>query len=384
MWFLILTKEVAHLMNIHPVQSRQDRRAFLELPYRLYRDDPVWVPPLRDEQRKQFEPRHNPFLEHCRWQLLLLKDGGVPVGRIAAFVDDLAVDFWKEPIGLFGYYECTQDRTASNLLLEAARDWLKAEGCTFMRGPWSFVSQEWGMVLEGFTPSPVIMAPYNPPYYNDFLSGFGLRKVKDLLCWYVSSAEGYDIPKRILDLTDAVAARYGVRVRPIDMRRYDQEVETLIELSNLSIIDNWGFSPVTEAEVRAMARDMKPVIQPKGVLFAEDRDGRPIGFAIALPDVNSLLKGLDGRLFPLGFLRLLRGLPRLQRYRLFALGVIPEYHGKAVDSLIYRALYESLYTSQTWVEINYVLEDNWPMINAIKKLGAVPLRRYRIYEMGIA
>jgi GNAT superfamily N-acetyltransferase len=371
-------------MNIHPVQTRQDMRAFLGLPYQLYREDPVWVPPLRDDQRKQFEPAHNPFLEHCDWQLFLLKDQGKIIGRIAAFVDNLAVDFWKERIGLFGYFECVQDQAAANLLLEAAREWLRAAGCSPMRGPWSFVSQEWGMVLEGFTPAPVVMAPYNPPYYNDYMTGFGLRKVKDLLCWYVSSAEGYDIPQRILELTDAVAARYGVRVRSIDMRRYDQEVETLIELSNLSIIENWGYSPVTEAEVRAMARDMKPVIQPKGVLFAEDAHGRPIGFAIALPDVNVLLKGLDGRLFPFGFIKILWGIPRLQRYRLFALGVIPDYHGKAVDSLLYRALYESLYNAQTWVEINYVLEDNWPMINAIKKLGAVPLRRYRIYEMGIA
>jgi GNAT superfamily N-acetyltransferase len=157
----------------------------------------------------------------------------------------------------------------------------------------------------------------------------------------------------------------------------------LIELSNASIIANWGYSPVTEAEVAAMARDLKPVIQPRGVLFAEDGQGRPVGFAIALPDVNALLKGLNGRMLPFGFARLLWGLPRLRRYRLFALGVIPEYQGKAVDSLLYRALNESLATPQTWVEINYVLEDNWPMVNAIKKLDAKPLRRYRVYEMGI-
>jgi ribosomal protein S18 acetylase RimI-like enzyme len=167
------------------------------------------------------------------------------------------------------------------------------------------------------------------------------------------------------------------------MKRYDEEVKIIIELSNASIIDNWGYSPVTEAEVQAMARDMRPIIQPKGVLFAEDKDGRPIGFAIVLPDINTLLKGLNGRMFPFGFIKLLTGIPRLRRYRMFALGVIPEYQGKAVDSLLYRALYESLYAPDVWLEINYVLEDNWPMINAIKKLGAVPMRRYRVYEMMI-
>ena len=370
-------------MNIRTVESPRDLRAFIGLPYRLYRDDPVWVPPLRSEQRSQFDPKLNPFLNHCDWQLFLVEDQDKIVGRCAAFIDHLAADFWKEPIGLFGYFDCIPSPAAAQLLLEAARDWLRARGCTTMRGPWSFVSQEWGMVVEGFVPSPVIMAPYNPPYYNDYLVEFGMHKVKDLLCWYISTAEGHDIPPRIREATDVVAKRYGVRVRQVDMSRYDQEVETIIEMSNTSLIENWGYSPVTEDEVRAMARDMKPIIQPKGVLIAEDKAGRPIGFAITLPDVNALLKGLNGRLFPFGFLRLLRGIPRLRRYRMFALGVIPEYQGKAVDSLLYRALYESLYAPDTWMEINYVLEDNWMMVNAINKLGAKPLRRYRVYEMAI-
>lgn len=370
-------------MHIRPVVSPRDLRDFVALPYRLYRDDPIWAPPLRSEQHGQFDPKRNPFLDHCEWQLFLLEDGDTIIGRIAAFVDNLAAEFWKERIGLFGHFECTRSPAAARLLLDAARDWLRAHGCSAMRGPWSVVSQDWGLVVEGFVPSPVIMAPYNPPYYGDFLTDFGLRKVKDLLCWSISAAEGYAIPERILKLTDAVAKRYGIRIRELDMRRYEQEVQTVIELSNASLINNWGYSPVTEDEVRAMARDMRPVIQPKGVLFAEDKEGRPIGFAIALPDVNCLLQGLNGRLFPFGFLRLMRGIPRLRRYRMFALGVISEYQGRAADSLLYRALYDRLYAPDLWMEINYVLEDNWPMINAINKLGAKPLRRYRVYEMDI-
>jgi len=370
-------------MKVQAVETPNDLRAFVEFPYRLYRADPVWVPPLRDEQHSQFDPKRNPFLEHCEWQLFLAKAEGQVVGRCAAFVDRLAADFWKEPVGLFGYFECTPCPAAAQQLLEAGREWLRARGCTTMRGPWSFVSQEWGMVVEGFVPSPVLMAPYNPPHYNDYLTAFGLQKAKDLLCWYVSAAEGYQIPQRIQQATDVVAKRYGVRTRQVNMRRYDLEVQNIIELSNSSLIENWGYSPVTQAEVQAMARDMKPIIQPRGVILAEDKAGRPIGFAIALPDVNSLLRGLNGRLFPFGFVRLLRGVPRLRRYRLFALGVIPEYHGKAVDSLLYRALYESLYAPDAWLEINYVLEDNAAMVNAINKLGAKPLRRYRVYEMPI-
>lgn len=370
-------------MRIRPVATRKDQQAFLDLPYRLYKNDPLWVPPLRDEQRGQFDPKRNPLLEHCEWQLFLLEDEGRVSGRIAAFIDTLAVDFWKEPIGLFGYYETGSGQAGGLLLLEAARSWLGSRSMNRMRGPWTFVSQEWGLVVAGFSPPPVVMGPYNPPEYADHFAAFGLEKVKDLLCWEIDAARGYKLPPRILTLTDRVAERYGVKIRPVDMKRYDEEVKIIIELSNSSIIANWGCSPVTEAEVQAMARDMKPVIQPRGVLFAEDRQGRPIGFAIALPDVNSLLRGLNGHLFPFGFIKLLWGIPRLRRYRMFALGVIPEYQGLAVDSLLYRALYESIFTPDMWMEINYVLEDNWPMINAIQKLEATPLRRYRVFEMGI-
>lgn len=370
-------------VEILAVRTAGELQRFIDLPYRIYRDDPIWVPPLRSEQEAQFDPRRNPLLDHCERQLFLLMDAGRPVGRIAAFIDRLAVDFWRQPIGLFGYFESPDDVESSGLLLAAAEEWLRRRGMRVMRGPWSFVSQEWGLVVEGFTPSPVVMAPYNPSFYGELLAKFGLRKVKDMLCWYVSAAEGYEIPSRILRLTDAVAARYGIRVRSLDMARYEAEVDLIQQLSNASIIDNWGYSPVTEAEVQATARDLKPVVQPRGVLFAEDRNGRPVGFAIAIPDVNHLLKGLGGSLLPLGWFKLLWGIPRLRRYRMFALGVIPEYQGKAIDSLLYRGLYEALFASELWMEINYVLEDNYPMINAIKKLGAVPLRRYRVFEKDI-
>jgi len=148
-------------MRIHPIQNKKDLATFIDLPYRLYKDDPVWVPPLRDEQRGQFDPKRNPLLDHCEWGLFLLEDKGKFIGRIAAFIDNLAVDFWKERIGHFGYFECVPDPSAGRTLLEAARDWLRVRNCTAMRGPWSFVSQEWGSVVEGYAPSPVIMGPYN-------------------------------------------------------------------------------------------------------------------------------------------------------------------------------------------------------------------------------
>jgi ribosomal protein S18 acetylase RimI-like enzyme len=186
-----------------------------------------------------------------------------------------------------------------------------------------------------------------------------------------------------MTLTGDVSSRYNIHTRQINMKDYDNEVTRVIELSNLSLIDNWGYTPVTTAEAEAIAHDLKPILHPKGVIFAEDKNGRPVGFAITIPDINTILKALNGHLLPFGWLKLLMGLPKLRRYRLFALGVLPEYHGKGIDSLLYRALYESLYSPDIWLEINYVLEDNAPMNNAIVKLNAKPLRRYRIYQKSI-
>ncbi len=370
-------------MQIRPVETKADLRRFVELPYRLYQNDPIWVAPLRSEQWSQFDPRRNPMLDHCEYGLFLLLDGERVAGRVSAFVDRLAAETWRQPIGLFGSYECEDNDEGAELLLERARAWLCERRMIRMRGPWSFASQEWGLVVDGFTPPPVIMAPYNPPYYNRQLSAFGFQKAKDLLVYYVDMQEGYQIPNRYLTLTDRVQARYGISVRSVNMRRLEQEVATIVELANCSIAHNWGFYPVTEAEGRALARDLKEIVDPAGILIAEGPDGKPIGFAMAIPDINILLRGLDGRLFPSGWLKLLWGLPRLRQYRMWALGVVPEYQGRAVDSLLYRRAYESLATRRVRIEVNYVLEDNAPMNNALRRLGVKNLRRYRVYEMDI-
>jgi ribosomal protein S18 acetylase RimI-like enzyme len=371
-------------MQVDVVTTQADLQAFIELPYQHYHRDPMWVPPLRSEQLGQFDPGRNPMLQHCTYRLFLLREGGKVIGRVSAFTDSLALEHWKEPIGLFGSYECVQDEAASRLLLGAARDWLKEQGMRWMRGPWSFASQEWGTVVEGFTPPPVVMAPYNPPYYGGQLTAFGLEKVKDLLVYYIDSREGYQFPERFLKFTDKIAERYGVRVRAVNMARLEEDVSLIVKLANQSIADNWGYYPVTEAEGRAMARDMKQIVQPRGLLIAEDAKGNACGFAMTLPDVNTLLRGLNGRLLPFGWLKLLWGIPRIHQYRMWALGVTPEYQGKGIDTLLYRKTYEALYTPATRLEINYVLEDNVRMNNALTRLEVKPLRRYRVYQMSIA
>lgn len=367
-------------MKIISVETPEDLKAFINFPYVLYKNDPVWVAPLRSEQAAQYVPAKNPMLKHCTYTLFLAKEGDRVVGRIAAFLDHLALDHWKQSIGLFGSFECIEDEKVAFALLSAAEAWLKEKGMKVMRGPWSFASQEWGLVVDGFTPSPVILAPYNPPYYNDLLQKYGLTKAKDLKVYICDARDGYEIPERYMTLTDVVKRRYGVTVRPLNMKNIEADVITLTNLANESISDNWGFYPVTDGEARAMARDLKPIINPKAALFAEDANGRPIGFALSLPDINQILKGLDGRLGLRGLWRMLVKLPRLSVYRMWALGVIPEYQSCAIDTLLYQATYRALMSPNIRLEINYVLEDNDRMNNAIYKLGAKDLRRYRIYE----
>jgi hypothetical protein len=255
-------------MEIISVNKKDDLKKFIDLPYQIYRDDPIWIPPLRNEIAGQFDVIRNPFLNHCRYQLFLLVENGKPMGRIAAFIDDLAVDFWQEKVGLFGYFEAPRDSNAAQLLLESVKNWLTVHSMQKMRGPWSFVSQEWGSVIEGFSPSPVVMSPYNPPFYNNHFKEYGLSKVKDLLVYQIDSTLNYQIPDRILTMTDKIRDRYTINTRILNMKNLDQDVEKIIALSNESLIKNWGYSPVTDDEVRAMVKDLKQIIQPKGVIFA--------------------------------------------------------------------------------------------------------------------
>ncbi len=369
---------------VRPVESWRDFEAFFRLPWKIYRDDPLWVPPMKSSARKELRPKTNPFLRHCDYRLFILEREGEVVGRIAALVDKLAVEAWGAAIGMFAYFECPkEDVEGARALLSAARDWLREAGMKTMRGPWSFLSQEWGLVVEGFEPEPVVMAPYNPPEYAALLEGFGLKKAKDLLCWELSVPEGYTIPERILTLTDSVASRYGLSIRSLDLSRYAEEVELFARLSLTTLENNWGISPVTEDEVEALAKDLRPVLRPECVLFAHTAEGRDVGFALSIPDVNVILKETRGRMLPFGWARLVWGLPRLRRYRMFALGVARDFQGKGVDALLYRAMWERMAEPTVTMEINYVLEDNAPMVNAITKLGARPSRRYRVYETGI-
>ena len=219
---------------VQKVDNRVDLKTFVRLPYQLYCNDPFWVPPLISEEKKKIRVKTNPLLARCEAQLFILYNNGAPVGRVSAFIDPLAVENWKKPIGLFGSYECIDYDEGALLLLETAKQWLRERKMEIMRGPWSFTSQEFGLVIKGFQSVPMVMAPYNPPYYNRQMENAGLRKAKDLMVYELDASQGYTLPDRFLKLTDRVAKKYGVHIRSINMKHIDADVQSIADISNAS------------------------------------------------------------------------------------------------------------------------------------------------------
>jgi GNAT superfamily N-acetyltransferase len=366
--------------SVYPVQNKKDLQTFVRLPYRLYRGDSVWIPPLRAEEKKKFSVKGNPMFAHCDFQHFLLAHNGKTVGRVSAFIDRLALDHWKQPVGLFGSYECIDNAEGAGLLLETAKNWLRDKGMERMRGPWSYESQEWGLLVKGYERPPMMMAPYNPPYYDSQMAFFGLKKIKDLLAYEVDVRNGYDLPPRFLKMTEYVAKKYRITIRPVNMKNLEEDVKTIMHVANSSTENNWGYVPVTDEEAQNIAKALKPIVDPDIVMIAEV-ENKPIGYLIAFPDVNVLIRGLNGHLFPFGIFKLLFGFKKIRQYRIWALGVIPEYQRRAIDTLFYKRLCDVLLPrNPTVIEANYVLEDNMIMNNPILKMGFQEVKRYRVYE----
>ncbi|MBN1351176.1 N-acetyltransferase, partial [candidate division KSB1 bacterium] len=291
-----------------------------------------------------------------------------------------AIRHWGKNIGFFGCFECIDDQQAANMLLSAGAEWLKSHQMAIMRGPDNLESQDLGFILSGFDVSPVILSSWNYPYYNRLAENFGLQKAKDLYVYSIDIEQGYVFPERFLNLTEKIARRYKVTIRMFDMKHILDEARLIIQLFNKALMDNWDCYPIDEAEAEPLVKALKPIVDPRLIYFAY-AGSEPIGVALTLPDINRLLVGLNGRLFPVGAFRLLTGLKKLRYYRMWALGVVPEYHHKGIDVLLYKKLYDELYHKKVRLEANHILEDNYLMNAALKKMNFEMNKVYRVYEM---
>jgi GNAT superfamily N-acetyltransferase len=364
-----------------PVRGRSDLQRFVALPYGLHRGLPGWTPVLRRDARAVLEPARNPFFEHAERRLFLARRGGRVVGRVAAIHDRLHEETHGDRVGFFGFFESEDDPEVAGALFDAAAEWLRGRQRDTLRGPISpSINDEAGLLVDGFDTPSVIMMPHNPRYYPALLEGAGFRKAKDLLAF---QSTGTELPARLVRATDTVRKRYGVTCRRIDMRRFPDEVALLERLFNAGWQRNWGAVPLTDRELDHLARRLKPLAVPELVVFAE-HEGRAIGFGVAVPDFNVALRANpSGRLFP-GILKVLWASRRLTRLRVLLLGLLPEWHGRGVDAVLYRQIWENGYArGYRWAEAGWILEDNHAMINGLERMGFEAYKTYRVYERPI-
>lgn len=366
-------------ITVEPVRSGRDLHAFVTLPWRLYRDDPQWIPPLIGDVKALFNPAKNPFFEHGDIRPMLARRDGRVVGRIAAIRNRNHESFHNEALGFFGFFECEDDVEVARALFDAVRAYHREQGLPRFIGPMNpSTNEECGLLVEGFDTPPVVMMTHALPYYGPLVEACGLVKAKDLFAYFM---ENTGVPER-LERGGAVAQERnpGVVVRRLDKKRFKEDVEKFRAVYNSAWEKNWAFVPMTDAEIDHMAKQLKPVIDPGLILIAE-LDGKPVGFALGLPDLNQAVKHANGRLFPFGLLKILWYARHISRARVLVLGLLQEYRHTGIDVIMYRDYFRhGVKKGYTWGEFSWLLEDNLAIRKPLEHFGGRPYKTYRIYE----
>lgn len=361
------------------VKDKKRLKEFIRLPYSIYPKESLYVPQLEHELKKLLSPDKNPFFKHADAKYFLAVKDGSPVGRVASIVNHLHNEFHGERTGFFGFFECTEDPGAARLLLGSAAEDLRRSGMDVMRGPMSFsTNEECGLLVEGFEHPPILMTPYNPPYYAGLLEGFGLKKAKDLYAYTYTITES--LPEKMLRVA-AMVERRGVTVRPIRKNRFAEEMLAFKEVYNSAWERNWGFVPLTDEEIEFKGALLKSVVVPDMTLIAE-KDGEPVGFLGMLPDMNHVLKCMRGKINPITVVKALYHLRKIKDLRLLLLGIKSDYRTKGVDALLYRDAFAACKRlGYERIEFSWILEDNEAMIRIIELMKGELYKKFRIYEM---
>ncbi|HEX5724887.1 MAG TPA: hypothetical protein VFX98_05445 [Longimicrobiaceae bacterium] len=366
-------------LRVREIAPGESLRPFIDLVWKVNARDPNWVPPLRISLKTLLDRNKHPFHRHADVAYFLAERGGEPVGRISAHVNHLYNEYHGEKTGFFGFFECVDDAEVAGALVETAAEWLRARGQERMRGPMNFsTNEEMGVLVDGFDTPPNIMMTHNPPYYDRLLTATGLAKRMDALAYWIGNPHP---PKRLEEGVERLARRHGATIRPADLKRFRDEVSIVRDIYNAAWQRNWGFVPMTDAEFEFMAKELRPVVDPDLCLIAEVA-GRPVGFAITIPDLNQALKHLpDGRLFPFGLFRLLWERRKITNLRVVTLGLIPGYQYQGLGAAFYlRTFQAGALKGYKTAEASWILEDNWEMRRALEKMGAYVYKTYRIYD----
>ena len=366
-------------MEIRTVRTRRELSDFIRLPWALYAGDPNWVPPLISDMKKKLDRRRHPFFEHGEADYFLALRGREPVGRIAAIVDRAHNEHHRDRTGFFGLFECRNDAEAARALIDIAESWVREKGMDTLRGPMNLsMNDECAFLLEGFDSPPVVMMSYNPPYYLDLMDQCGMSKAKDLYAFRMD--RGRETSGKVRAALAQVPHLERFRFRAFDKSRLYDEALAIARIYNSGWRNNWGFVPWTDAEIKHMARNLVRFADPDLVLFAE-LDGRPVGFAFGLPNLNEALAKINGRLFPFGFLKVLTARKKIKGVRAPAFGVVPEVMHTGLAYLLYDRFEKALLAKGfEWAELSWQLEDNEAINRFAASIGAGIYKKYRIYE----
>lgn len=375
----------ASALEVVPVTSRTDLEAFIEFPWRIYKDDPQWVPPLVDEMKKVLDRGKHPYHQHAESAYFLARRDGDVVGRITATINHLSNEFHDTKIGNFGFFECIDDEEVARALLETAAEWVAARGMSSIMGPMNFSTNDElsspGILVDGFDTPPVILMSHNPPYYARLVEAAGFAKCKDLLSYWCDMTE---VSERLVRGIERLGRGQNVTLRTLDMKHLDAEIARIKEIYNSAWERNWGFVPMTEAEFDYMAESIRPIINPRLCIIAEI-EGEPVGFALQLPDYNVAFKKMNGRMLPFGWAKFLWYKRKIRHTRVITMGVKPDHRKKGIDSMLIVQLHvESAKFDMPRGECSWILEDNLPMRRGLERINGVVYKTYRVYERVLA
>ncbi len=370
-------------IKIITVSTKKEKMKFIKLQWKFYKNDPYWVPPLIMDRKKLLDTEKNPFYQHAEIELYIAEKNGEAVGRIAAIKNDLHNKYHNDKVGFFGFFECINDQEVANALFDKVKEWLRSKGLNAMRGPANPSSNdEYGMLYEGFDDEPRILMTYNPRYYLDLCKNYGFINAKGLNAYKLERDKvvSSDKLRRVAEIS---RERSGIKISQIDMKNFYKEVEKVKYVYNKAWAPNWGFIPFTDAEIDAMAKDLKPLAEPSLVLFGEI-NGELVGFALCMLDYNQIFKSMNGKLFPFNFLKLFTQKKKITWSRIITLGIVPEFQKKGLDAVFYWEIVNRADKIGIRLgEASWILEDNEMMNRGANVMNGTLYKKYMIYEINI-
>lgn len=369
-------------IEVRPVAGKAEMKTFIRLPGRILKDDPNWVEPLHFERSQFFSPKHNPWFTHGTAEYFIAWRDGRAVGRISAQIDQLSPKVDGGVCGLFGAITAEEDQAIVSALLARAEAWLRDNGASHIRGPYTLnINHETGLLIDGFDSPPFLLMPHDPPWLGPMIEAYGLAKGRDAYAYRLDTK--YGLPEKLRRFFERAPDK--LKIRGVDLKRWDEEINAIVRVFNISWADNWGFVPLTQAEIDSMAKEMKPLIDP-GLTRIAEVDGEVVGFIVLLPNVNEIIADFRGRLFPFNVVRLLWRLKfgKIKTGRVPLMGVLPDLDPQvsaaAPLALIFSPAERHNERGLEQLEFSWILEDNRRVRRLIEMIGSRIEKTYRIYE----